>query len=164
MSHGAVYGYFRAKDEIIEALADDRHQHEAMLNAAAREAADPLEGLRALARAYARGLADPSGEARRRVGVHGWSEALRNSRVRARVVEGIDIPRHLIAGLVERGQRSGSLALGVRADAVARSLIALFQGFVLQAAWGEDIEVDACVAVVDRLLSGLACEGGDARE
>ena len=25
MSHGAVYGYFQSKDEIIEALADDRH-------------------------------------------------------------------------------------------------------------------------------------------
>jgi len=39
--------------------------------------------------------------------------------------------------------------------AVARSFVALFQGFVLQVAWGEKIDVDACVAVADRMLLGL---------
>jgi AcrR family transcriptional regulator len=155
MSHGAVYGYFRSKDDIIEALADDRHQSEAILNSVVLDAADPVEGLRALFRAYARWLVDPADNARRRVGINGWAEALRNRRVHARVVEGIDIPRGLISGLVERAQRVGRLSNALSADAVARSFIALFQGFVLQVAWGEDIEVDACIAVVDRMLQGL---------
>jgi AcrR family transcriptional regulator len=155
MSHGAVYGYFRSKDDIIEALADDRHQSEAILNSVVLDAADPVEGLRALFRAYARGLVDPADNARRRVGVNGWAEALRNRRVHARVVEGIDIPRGLIIGLVKGAQRVGRLSNTVSADAVARSFIALFQGFVLQVAWGEDIDVDACIAVVDRMLQGL---------
>src|SRR5271168_5378751 len=64
MSHGAVYGYFRAKDDIIEALADDRHQSEALLNAVAKKIEDPLEALRALVRAYAEALTDPAGAAR----------------------------------------------------------------------------------------------------
>jgi AcrR family transcriptional regulator len=156
MSHGAVYGYFRSKDDIIEALADDRHQSEAILNAVVQDAANPLEGLRALFRAYANWLVEPAGNARRRVGINGWAEALRNRRVHARVVEGINIPRGLITGLVERGQRIGSLSNALSADAIARSFIALFQGFVLQVAWGEDIDVEACVAVVDRMLQGLA--------
>jgi len=156
MSHGAVYGYFRSKDDIIEALADDRHQSEVILNSVVLDAADPVEGLRALFRAYARWLIEPAGHARRRVGINGWAEALRNRRVHARVVEGINIPRGLIAGLVERAQRMGRLSNTLSADAVARSFIALFQGFVLQVAWGEDIDVDACIAVVDRMLQGLA--------
>jgi AcrR family transcriptional regulator len=155
MSHGAVYGYFRSKDDIIEALADDRHQSEAILNSVVLDAADPVEGLRGLFRAYARSLVDPADNARRRVGVNGWAEALRNRRVHARVVEGIDIPRGLISGLVERAQRVGRLSNTVSADAVARSFIALFQGFVLQVTWGEDIDVDACIAVVNRMLQGL---------
>jgi AcrR family transcriptional regulator len=155
MSHGAVYGYFASKDDIIEALADDRRQTEMILNAAARQADDPIEALRALVRAYARSLLDPAGALRRRVGVHGWAEALRSTRVHARVVEGIDIPRALIAERVELAQRRGSLPKDLSADAIARSLIALFQGFVLQVAWGEDIDVDSCVAVVDRMLLGL---------
>lgn len=156
MSHGALYGYFPGKDDIIEALADDRHQSESILNSVAHQASDPVEGLRALVRAYGHALKDPASEANRRVSVHGWAEALRSRRVHARVVEGINIPRSLIVGLVEQAQRAGALSNGVSADAVARSLIALFQGFVLQVAWGEDIDVDSCVAVADRMLGGLA--------
>jgi AcrR family transcriptional regulator len=154
MSHGAVYGYFHSKDDIIEALADDRHSREAILNAAAASD-DALAGLIALTRAYAASLADPSIELRRRVGVHGWAEALRNPRVRARVVEGIDIPRSLIAGLVKRAQSAGRLAPDIDADALARSLVALFQGFTLQVAWGEPVDLDACAEIVARVLRAL---------
>ena len=156
MSHGAVYGYFQSKDEIIEALADDRHEGEAILNSIAQRIEDPIEGLRELVRAYANGLIDPAGSQRRRVAVHGWAEALRNPRVHARIVEGINIPRTLIVGLVEHAQRIGRLSDDLSADAVARCFVALFQGFVLQVVWGEDLDVESCVAALDRMLLGLA--------
>jgi AcrR family transcriptional regulator len=155
LSHGAVYLYFASKDDIIEALADDRHRREAVLNAVAQHAENPLDGLRALIDAYAHGLTDPAGETRRRVGINGWAEALRNERVRARVIEGIDAPRSAIVGLVERAQGQGLLSSDVSAEAVARTLIALFQGLVLQATWGEKLDIDAGVLVIERMLSGL---------
>ncbi len=156
MSHGAVFGYFQSKDEIIEALADDRHEGEAILNSAAKRIEDPIEGLRELVRAYANGLIDPAGSQRRRVAVHGWAEALRNPRVHARIVEGINIPRTLIVGLVEHAQRVGRLSDDLSAEAVARCFVALFQGFVLQVVWGEDVDVESCVVALDRMLQGLA--------
>jgi len=121
MSHGAVYGYFQSKDDIIEALADDRHQREAALNAVVQKVQNPIDGLLALVRAYARSL---------------------------------------IIGLVKKAQSTRQLPGDLSADAVARSFIALFQGFVLQVAWGEDIDVGECVAVVDRMLRGLALSAG----
>jgi hypothetical protein len=39
---------------------------------------------------------------------------------------------------------------------VARCFVALFQGFVLQVVWGEDVDVEFCVAALDRMLQGLA--------
>lgn len=162
LSRGAVYLYFASKDELIEALADDRHAAEALLNAAAAGRADPLAALRALAATYARALADADGAPRRRVSVHGWAEALRNDRVKARIVEGVDMPRRLIAGLVGRAQAAGRLAGDLDPDAVARALIAVFQGFVLQASWGEPLDVAACLTAVDRMIDGLAA-GKDAR-
>jgi AcrR family transcriptional regulator len=155
LSQGAVYLYFQSKDDLIEALADDRHRREAVLNSVAQGSTDPLEGLRALVRVYADWAVDPAGEKRRRVGVHGWAEALRSRRVRARVVEGIEMPRAIIVALVERAQHDGMMRRDVSADSAARTLIALFQGFVLQAVWGEDIDVDACVHTVDAMLDGL---------
>ena len=156
MSHGAVYGYFQSKDEIIEALADDRHEGEAILNYTAQRIEDPIEGLRELVRAYANGLIDPAGSQRRRVAVHGWAEALRNPRVHARIVEGINIPRSLIVRLVEQAQRIGRLSDDLSADAMARCFVALFQGFVLQVVWGEGVDVESCVAALDRMLLGMA--------
>jgi AcrR family transcriptional regulator len=160
LSHGAIYGYFSSKDDIIEALADDRHQREALLNAAASETRDPLDGLHRLVRAYATWLSDPNGIHRRRVGVHVWAEALRNDRVRALVVSGIDAPRVTIRSLIQSGQRSGQISTRVNADAVARALIALFQGLVLQVSWGEKIDVDVCVTAIDQMLEGLRSPAG----
>ena len=155
LSHGAVYVYFQSKDDIIEALAVDRHRQEAVLNSVAGAAADPIAGLHALLRVYADWLTDPAGGQRRRVGVNGWAEALRNERVRALVVEGIDAPRALIVDLVERAQAKGTIARTLSADAIARALIALFQGMILQATWGEPIDVAGLDAVIACMLGGL---------
>ena len=155
MSHGAVYGYFQSKDDIIEALADDRHQGEAILNSVAQQTEDPIEGLRALVRAYANALIDPDGvaaPARRRPWLGGGVAESARSRP---VVEGINMPRALIVGLVEQAQRSGRLSDDLDAEAIARCFVALFQGFVLQVVWGEDIDVESCVAALDRMLRGL---------
>src|SRR5262249_38561050 len=145
LSHGAVYLYFQSKDDLIEALAVDRHRQEALRNAVAQHGDDPLGALRALVRAYAEALTEPGGEAMRRRGVNGWAEALRNARVRKSVIEGIDLPRSVISTMVARAQRDGLLARDLSADALARTLVATFQGFVLQAVWGQPIDVDACI-------------------
>lgn len=155
LSPGAVYLYFKSKDDLIEALADDRHRQEAVLSSVAQGPGDPREALRALLHAYVHWLTDPAGEPRRRVSIHGWAEALRNDRVRAHVVEGIDMPRAIIVALIERGQHARLIRKDVSADAAARTLIALFQGFVLQASWGEPINVGACVVAVEHMLDGL---------
>jgi AcrR family transcriptional regulator len=159
LSRGAVYGYFDSKDEIIEALADDRHSRESALSEVASLRAEPLVALRALVRTFAQDIGDPNGVSRRRVGVHGWAEALRNERVRHRIIEGTDAPRALIRGLVERAQRDGSIRSDLDPDAVARSLIALFQGFVLQETRGESFDIASCLTVVDQMLDGLLLKG-----
>jgi AcrR family transcriptional regulator len=150
LSHGAVYLYFPSKDDIIAALAVDRHRREAALNGAALANADPLDALHALAHSYGLSLVDPQGEARRRVGVNGWAEALRSDRVRAAVLQGAAAARAALGPLIER------LAPDIDCDVVARLLVAMFQGMTLQAVWGEPIDVEAALAALDRMLTGLA--------
>lgn len=155
LSHGAVYLYFPSKEDIIEALAVDRHRGEAALNAAALANADPLDALRSLARSYALSLIDPAGETLRRVGVNGWAEALRNDRVRTAVLEGAEAARFTLCPLIER------LAPDIDCDVGARLLVAMFQGMTLQAVWGEPIDVEAALAALDRMLTGLAATKGE---
>ena len=141
VSQGTLYLYFATKDDIVVALADDRHQGEALLNALAQSEQDPVPGLLPLIELYGEGLTDPRRIDMRRVGIQGWGEALRNARIRESVVEGLATVRAAIARLIERGQRTGQIRADVDADAVARTLIATFQGLVLQVAWGEAVDL-----------------------
>ncbi|HVX77294.1 MAG TPA: TetR/AcrR family transcriptional regulator [Bradyrhizobium sp.] len=156
LSHGAVYLYFQSKDDIIEALAVDRHRQEAIRSAVTDQVEEPIAALRALVRAYARWLTDPGATLIQRVGVNGWSEALRNERVRAGVVEGIEAPRRLITDLIESAQSRGLWSRHTNPDAIARTLIALFQGLLLQKVWNQPLDIDAIVGTVDQMLDALA--------
>jgi AcrR family transcriptional regulator len=152
VSQGALYLYFATKDDIIVALADDRHQAEAFINGLAQSEHDPIRGLLSLIELYGQGLADPRRVAARRVGVQGWGEALRNDRIRASVVEGLALVRAAIARLIERGQRTGQIRADADPDAVARTLIAMFQGLVLQVTWGDVADLHACGRVVHAMI------------
>src|SRR5580704_9075040 len=59
VSQGTLYLYFATKDDIVVALADDRHQGEAFLNALAEREQDPVRGLLALIELHGQGLTDP---------------------------------------------------------------------------------------------------------
>ena len=155
LSKGAVYGYFASKGDLIEALANVRHEAEAAINAAALSAADPVDGLIRLIHAYARELAAKRANDARRVQIHSWAEAMREPRIRRHIVQGLSHPKATVVELMTRGQSTGRLAHDVDAESVARALIALLQGLVLQIAWGEQVDVTACARVAERFLRGL---------
>jgi AcrR family transcriptional regulator len=152
LSQGALYLYFATKDDIVVALADDRHQGESFLNALAESEQDPVQGLFLLVELYGKGLGDPRRVDMRRVGIQGWAEALRNPRIHASVVEGFDAVRAAIAHLVERGQQSGQIRPDIAPDAAARAMIAVFQGLVLQLTWGEEMNLAACGNLVRDMI------------
>jgi len=155
LSPGAIYRYFAGKADIIEAIAAERHERELAAIAAAGDAGGVGSALGALARALFAPLREPEERARRRVGVQIWAEALRDPRVHALVRRGVDRPRKLLAGLVRDAQRRRELPADVDPDAVARVMIALFQGFVLQQAWDPTVRVAPYLAVVEALVAPL---------
>jgi AcrR family transcriptional regulator len=141
VSQGTLYLYFATKDDVILALAEDRHQHEVLLNALVQGEQDPVEGLWLLFELHGRSLADPHRVDARRVGIQGWAEALRNPAIHASVTAGAASVRREIVRLIERGQRAGQFRSEVDPEAVARTLIALFQGLILQTVWDEAIDL-----------------------
>ena len=154
VSQGTLYLYFATKDDVIAALADDRHQGEAMVNALVQSEQNPVEALSLLMELHGRSLIDPQRIDRRRVGIQGWAEALRNPVIRASVVGGADAVRREIVALIERGQASGHFRKDVSPDAFARVLIAMFQGMALQTAWGETIAFEAVGRLIRDMIRG----------
>ena len=153
LSQGTLYLYFPTKDDMVVALADDRHRSEAFLNALATSEPDPIQGLLLLFELYGKGLTDPDRIEMRRLGIQGWAEALRNPRIHASAVEGLSQVRLAIVALIARGQSTGQMRSDIDADCMARTLIAFFQGLVLQAAWGEPIDLEGCGQLMRRMIA-----------
>ncbi len=155
LSPGAVYRYFASKDELIEAIADERHEREQEFLVQGASSGEGMEALRILGRAFFESLADPDEKRRRRLGVQVWAEALRNPKIHALVMRGVDRPRAAIAGLVREAQEQGELPADLNPDSVARIVTALFQGFVLQQAWDESIDIAAYYETVEAIFDAL---------
>jgi AcrR family transcriptional regulator len=163
VSQGTLYLYFATKDDIVVALADDRHQSEAFLNALAQSEPDPMEGLLLLVELYGKGLTEPKRADMRRVGIQGWGEALRNPRIHASVVDqGLSPVRQAIADLVRRGQASGQIRADTDADSLARILIATCHGLVLQVSWGESLNLSAVGALLRDMIRGALIDPAQA--
>ncbi|MDX2167630.1 MAG: helix-turn-helix domain-containing protein [Deltaproteobacteria bacterium] len=158
LSPGAIYRYFPSKAAIIDAIAAERHAREAALIAAAAADAgdDTAAALHAIARAFLAPLADAAERQRRRVGVQLWAEALRDPRLCAVARAGIARPRRLLAAVLRDGQRRGSVPAGLDADAAARAMIALFQGFILQQAWEPRVAVGPYLATIEATIAAIA--------
>ncbi len=168
LSAGAVYGYFESKDQIIEAIASEAHRL-----AQAVAASDLLDGDGSVGELYGMLEALIGGfehfdlaqvEERVRMALQIWAEALRNPRVQALERENVEAVRGAFAKMVARGQAAGQLDMELEPDAVARAMIALFQGLVLQRTWCEEINLDAYRAVTRAMLAGLKpCRDGGVR-
>lgn len=140
LSPGAIYRYFQSKDQVVEAIARERHSWECELIANRSREPDALAALHAIAADFAESLATRRGRDMRRTGVELWAEALHDRRLKKLVLEGVHGPLALLTELVERARKAGQLAEHVRAEPTARALIALFHGFVLQKSWEPELD------------------------
>ena len=88
-SPGAVYCYFRGKNDIVAAIAEQRHKRESALLVELLASGNVVEGLEHLARAFFGMLQDPKERERRKLTIQIWAESLRDKRIRKIVERGI---------------------------------------------------------------------------
>ena len=159
LSAGAIYRYFRSKEDIVAAIAAQHHAPEAAALDAATRSTDVVGSLAALVRASLGRLADRKEQRWRRVTVQVWAEALRDRRIMAIVREGLDEPIATISALIRRGQRDGTFPRGIDPDGAARVFASIFQGLVLQQALDPKLDVDGYIDAVLGLLDAVATRG-----
>ncbi|MDA2807730.1 TetR/AcrR family transcriptional regulator [Nocardiopsis suaedae] len=141
LSPGAVYRYFRSKDEIIIAISLEAiGSVERVVQEALREhrsVPDLVVGLPAAIT----GLDDA--DDRMRLAVQAWGEVLRNRDLADRMAGELARLESALRDRVEMGRRDGDVAEEVDADAVAHVLLAVVQGFILQRAWNPHLSAEA---------------------
>jgi AcrR family transcriptional regulator len=137
LSAGAVYSYFRGKEELISAVAEFplAKADEVFASLLAGDATpSPAEAVSAMVDGIvARAVADPvTGVDLTRLALQVWGEALRSPEVRARVAVVYRALRTHCAEVARRWQRAGHLPAGANPDQVGAAMMGMVQGFVLQ--------------------------------
>jgi TetR/AcrR family transcriptional regulator, transcriptional repressor of aconitase len=134
LSAGAVYRYFKSKDEIIAAIG---FTNVAAFTRATEEILQiddppPLDEALGLLLAALERLDEEQDHAK--ITVQAWGEALRSAALAARVEESWADLASSLAGLVETYQHRGDVSSEVPAYDVARLLVGLLHGFVVRQA------------------------------
>jgi len=163
LSAGAVYRYFKSKEEIVAAVAETgREMIEDTLREAEREA-DPLAVLDAMVAAFA-GLFSARHPFYRRFGgnvtpetlrrMNGMlrAEALRNPQVMAILAANYGRLQSRVTEMVAAAQAAGQIRPGLDATALAQSLNSHFIGLETQLAYNPELDVDAYVRNVRAML------------
>jgi AcrR family transcriptional regulator len=133
LSAGALYRYFRSKEEIIAAIADDAlRQMTAPIGVLmAQEPPPPLDAVleQLLTNAEDVGFR-PDGLAY--IAPQVWAEALRNPQLRELVQSRFAGVRGAIAGVIRAEQAVGRIPADAEADDIAGFLFGSILGYVLQ--------------------------------
>ena len=154
-SPGAIYRYFSGKAEIVAAIADQRHAHEALLAEGISAGGGIEAALHQLIDGYVEWLKDPAERTRRLLTVQIWAEALHDPDLASTLSRGAP-QRQLIAAALRSAE---GMPDGLDPDAVARVMMAIVQGLVLQLALEPDVDVDAYAAVVHSLIDAQLTTG-----
>jgi len=154
LSLGAVYNYFDSKAEITHAIAEEsRGSLEVLFEALEEDRSAPEVLSEVLLRLGA--FVEQPGDAEEgghRVRVRLWSEALRTSDVRDLLRENQETFVDRFAGVIRDGQVEGTVNEAMVPVALARALIALHQGMVLQAAVAPDEDARSVFDAVGALI------------
>jgi AcrR family transcriptional regulator len=159
LSAGAVYSYFRSKEELIGAVADLAMStaDEVFGGLLAKDATpSPAEVTIAMVEAVTDRFIEDSviGVDMTRLAVQVWAEALRNPDVLARVSHVVIRLRGHCAEVARRWQAAGNLSDSATPDQVGAAMLSLVQGYILQRLLMPETDAPYYVAGIDALLSG----------
>jgi AcrR family transcriptional regulator len=153
LSAGAVYRYFRSKDELVKAIATEGEEMLAgFMEEILRE--DPLPPLDVIAGRFADfalTLTGPTGILR--IAPHAWAAAMHNPEILAAVQELVRAIRSWLFKIVERLRDEGQLPRDVDVVAVGTTLSFTMPGFILSRLLLEDVDAATFRAGIAGLLA-----------
>ncbi|MCQ4207885.1 TetR/AcrR family transcriptional regulator [Streptomyces longispororuber] len=159
LSAGAVYRYFRGKDELIQAIVTEvLDDVRAAFEAVGKEPSPPppheLVGTVLGQMLRSRPVLQVDGVSYfPRLMVQVWTETLRNERLATVLHEGYAKVRDAWVEIVKGYQEAGMMRADLDPDAVARTMIAAVQGFAAQQALFGELPVETLQVGLRGLMS-----------
>ena len=165
LSTGAVYRYFKSKDDLIRAAitaATSEIGAAAAPVLAGPKPARPSQLLQELLAAWVgfsrSGVGAAAGLDRMPVALHGWSYAQTDPETRTTLQASLRGFRERCVPLVKQWQADGLIAADVQPDAVAQLILSICLGFVAQRSLTGDAEVQAHADALAALTTARPAE------
>ncbi len=162
LSAGAVYRYFRSKDELIAAIVE-RVVGEAAARFEVLLRQEPVPDPATAVATAVRMVADVAGRGPvdlTRVAVQAWGEALRNPEVHAVVDRTYRTIRGFFVEVVRRGQQAGTIPADADPLHLGATMLSAVLGFLLQRLLLGDLDPAAYAAALRVTGVGAPASGG----
>ena len=156
LSPGAIYRYFRSKEEIIDAATDRNTAEWTNLIASMRsQAPSPGDALDMMANYFFGRLQEPGFVQETRLDIETWPEILRDDQLRASFARQFAALRVLFVQLFREAQAEGYLREGPAPEHLFNLVAALYQGLRLNTLFEpEAVDPDAVAQTLVELLRG----------
>ena len=154
LSRGAVYHYFKSKEDIIDAIRQRSALQADASYARAAEADDAESRLLRLIDATVSSMASPGSVEANRLGVFLWAESLVNTRIMDGQLPSFKPYLDALADSVARVQADGTLDSSVDPQAVARVIVGAIMGLQVQLTWEPDIDLAASRHALVSMIMG----------
>jgi len=151
LSPGAVYRYFRSKEEIIEAMTRERKRMVTAMIEAAKARGGFQRVFTELADVHFSELEDPQACA---LAIELWAEALRSPSIMHMVRGQMSSIREALIGIIRIAQNRGEINPALDPRAVAEIMISLFDGLLLQKVIEDDTDVWKYVGAMKAMING----------
>jgi AcrR family transcriptional regulator len=154
LSTGALYGYFKGKAEILEALAEMGRRNTRALFTESGEKEGATRSLGSLMGMAMRLLDAEVSRDSARLDVRLWGEALHTEQLHRLFLKAFDNLKEPFEESLRLAQQRGEVAATLDPEAVARVMIAICLGFEVQMAMAPDADYSGSAEVVSALLDG----------
>ena len=155
LSTGAVYGYFKSKEEILEACAADSEKEDKKVLGALTDKQNPRGALDAAIQFYFNDIFErPNIDGHTRFELHLAAEALSNPQIKSLLAHSRDAILKYLVGYLEEKKAAGEVPKDLDLKSVAQVLYAAQVGMEMQMAVHGDVDATAYAQALRALIKG----------
>ncbi|MCH8909932.1 MAG: TetR/AcrR family transcriptional regulator [Chloroflexi bacterium] len=154
LSRGAVYHYFKSKEDIVDGLRERSSQYDIAAWERNIVNVDALEEMLTMFRYAMQVTMGPGRKVDSRVATFLWAEALINQRIHASQMRLNATNRPLSLRTTRRAQADGQINPDLPAEAVMDAVYSMFIGLTVLAAWEPDKDMGPAQQIAESFLTG----------
>ena len=154
LSRGAVYHYFKSKEDIIDGLRQRSADETDSIFADVAEIEDPMDNLIGLVDSTLDRIISPASLDANRLALFLWAESLVNRRIMEGQLSSVGSYRHTVEASVRGARARGYINSDLEPSAIALVITAALFGLQQQLSWEPGLDMNMARRVLIAMLTG----------